>query len=387
MIIGHPGTWQQFQFRPDNKGLNVMEMKSKYLHEQYLFEAQMNTLNQIHQQNTFMNGVGGGPVPSSPSGPILEAGARIIFSANSISDVNTDLGWNIENIEDWKNNAFNTINGEITYLTVVETFPQTFEVNIGGLLGLEVEVGDNAFANSTTISSVGLTDTIGVEGIIRVVGISSFRNSSITVFDSFKCQQVGASAFRQSPLLIVTIGNGTENLRLDEAVFLNCTSLETINFIFNEIDINGNDVFSGCTNLLSISSFGYKITNMNGNNIFAGCTGLTSVIIGSENGTFTGVIGDNCFDGCTNLNSFILYNVEGDPVNQTIGSSMFLDCTSLSSITILNLLTLSGVNIFEGVVNIGNANFKTDQDNNTYDPNDNILFLDTSPNNWVINYT
>ena len=47
MIIGHPGTWQQFQFRPDNKGLNVMEMKSKYLHEQYLFEAQMNTLNQM----------------------------------------------------------------------------------------------------------------------------------------------------------------------------------------------------------------------------------------------------------------------------------------------------------------------------------------------------
>ena len=33
MIIGHPGTWQQFQFRPDNRDLNVMEMKSKYIHE------------------------------------------------------------------------------------------------------------------------------------------------------------------------------------------------------------------------------------------------------------------------------------------------------------------------------------------------------------------
>jgi hypothetical protein len=50
MIIGHPGSWQQFQFRPDNKGLNVMEMKSKYLHEQYLFEAQMLNLQQLHQQ-------------------------------------------------------------------------------------------------------------------------------------------------------------------------------------------------------------------------------------------------------------------------------------------------------------------------------------------------
>jgi hypothetical protein len=359
-----------------------MEMKSKYLHEQYLFEAQMNTLNQIHQQNVFMNGGGGGPGPSS--GPILEAGVKIVFTANSISDVNTDLGWDIENIEDWKNNAFDTINGEITYLTVVEIASQTFEVNIGGLSGLEVEVGDNAFVNSTTINSVGLTDTIGVEEIITVVGINSFRQSSLITFGSFKCNKVGAGAFRQSSLLIVSIGNGEENLRLNEAAFLNCTSLETINFNFNEININGNDVFRGCTNLPSISSFGNKITNMNGNSIFAECTGLTSVIIGSENGTFTGVIGDNCFDGCTNLNSFILYNAEGDPDNQTIGSSVFLDCTSLSSITILNLLTLSGVNIFEGVVNIGNANFKTDQDNNTYDPNDNISYLTTPPRNWTI---
>jgi hypothetical protein len=333
-----------------------------------------------------MNGGGGGST-SSPSGPILEAGVKIVFTANSISDVNTDLGWDIENIEDWKNNAFDTINGEITYLTVVEIASQTFEVNIGGLSGLEVEVGDNAFVNSTTINSVGLTDTIGVEEIITVVGINSFRQSSLITFGSFKCNKVGAGAFRQSSLLMVTIGNGTENLRLDEAVFLNCTSLETINFNFNEININGNNVFSGCTNLPSISSFGNKITNMDGNNIFAGCTDLTSITIGSENGTFTGVIGDNCFDGCTNLNSFILYNAEGDPDNQTIGSSVFLDCTSLANITILNLLTLSGVNIFEGVVDIGNANFASGQNNETYDPNDNILSLTIDPKNWVINYT
>lgn len=65
MIIGHPGSWQQFQLRLDNKNLSVMEMKSKYLHEQYLFEAQI--LNQIHQQNPFMNGVGGGGNYSEPS--------------------------------------------------------------------------------------------------------------------------------------------------------------------------------------------------------------------------------------------------------------------------------------------------------------------------------
>ena len=49
MLIGHPGSWQQFQYRSDNKGLSVMEMKSKYLHEQYLFENELFNLQQ-HQQ-------------------------------------------------------------------------------------------------------------------------------------------------------------------------------------------------------------------------------------------------------------------------------------------------------------------------------------------------
>ena len=65
MIIGHPGSWQQFQLRLDNKNLSVMEMKSKYLQEQYLFEAQ--TLNQIHQHNLFMNSVGGGGNYNEPT--------------------------------------------------------------------------------------------------------------------------------------------------------------------------------------------------------------------------------------------------------------------------------------------------------------------------------
>jgi hypothetical protein len=59
MLLNHPGSWQQFQYRSDNKGLSVMEMKSKYLHEQYLFENELFNLQQ-HQQNLFMNGVGGG---------------------------------------------------------------------------------------------------------------------------------------------------------------------------------------------------------------------------------------------------------------------------------------------------------------------------------------
>ena len=387
MISNHPGPWQQYHFRSDNKGLSIMELKSKYLHEQYLFEAELLNLQQQHQQNVFMNGGGGGST-SSPSGPILEAGAKIVFTANSISDVNADLGWDIESIEDWKTNAFETVSGEITYLTVVETFSQTFEVNIGGLSGLEVRVRNNAFQNSTSINSVNPNNNPEVEVIITAVGDFSFENSSITYFISFKCIQVGEAAFKESSLISINIGDNMSNITLNNDTFRGCSALENIGLVFSEINITGNDVFNGCTNpTFSISQFGDKITNMSGVNIFKGCNLLPSVIIGSESGTFTGDIGNSCFEGCTNLNSFILYNAEGDPGDQSIGSDVFLGCENLSSITIFNLLTLSGTGIFAGVNLFGNASFETDQNIITYDPNNNISYLNNFPRNWSITYT
>ena len=387
MISNHPGPWQQYYFRSDNKGLSIMELKSKYLHEQYLFEAELLNLQQQHQQNVFMNGGGGGST-SSPSGPILKAGAKIVFTANSILDVNDDLGWNVENIENWKTNAFETVSGEITYLTVVETAPTNFEVNIGGSSGLEVRVRNNAFQNSTSINLIGPTDTIGVEEIIIAVGDFSFASSNITNFTSYKCIQVGEAAFKLTSLIRIVIGDNMSNIILNSDTFRGCSILESIGLIFSEINITGNDVFNGCINpSFNISQFGGKITNMSGVNIFKGCNLLSSVTIGSENGTFTGDIGNNCFEGCTNLNSFTLYNAEGNPGGQSIGSDVFLSCENLSSIAISNLLTLSGTGIFVGVNESGNASFKLDQNIATYDPNSNIPYLNNFPRNWSITYT
>jgi hypothetical protein len=42
MIIGNdPGPWQYYVNRADNKGLNVMVVRDKYLNEQLIFENQM----------------------------------------------------------------------------------------------------------------------------------------------------------------------------------------------------------------------------------------------------------------------------------------------------------------------------------------------------------
>jgi hypothetical protein len=60
-IVNHPGPWQHYVNRPDNKGLNIMEVKSKYLQEQLLFEQYMSF--QMQQQMLLsQNSSGGGRV-------------------------------------------------------------------------------------------------------------------------------------------------------------------------------------------------------------------------------------------------------------------------------------------------------------------------------------
>lgn len=48
MIADHPGQWQHFINRSDNRGLSIMEMKQKYLKEQLMFEQALSF--QMQQQ-------------------------------------------------------------------------------------------------------------------------------------------------------------------------------------------------------------------------------------------------------------------------------------------------------------------------------------------------
>ena len=71
-VVNHPGPWQHYINRPDNKGLSIMEIKSKYLKEQLLFEQYANQLLyeqymsfQMQQQLLLsQNASGGGETPS-----------------------------------------------------------------------------------------------------------------------------------------------------------------------------------------------------------------------------------------------------------------------------------------------------------------------------------
>jgi hypothetical protein len=67
-LVNHPGPWQSYLNRPDNKELSLMEVRDKYMQEQLLFE---NYMSFQHQQQMMMANAsaGGGPLPTPEPTP------------------------------------------------------------------------------------------------------------------------------------------------------------------------------------------------------------------------------------------------------------------------------------------------------------------------------
>ena len=85
-LVNHPGPWQYYLNRPDNKGLSLMEVKDKYMREQLLFE---NYMSFQHQQQLIMSNesVGGGPLPTSTPTPEPLPSSCIQFVNNTTEGI------------------------------------------------------------------------------------------------------------------------------------------------------------------------------------------------------------------------------------------------------------------------------------------------------------
>lgn len=259
MIIGHPGSWQQFQFRPDNKGLNVMEMKSKYLHEQYLFEAQMLNLQQLHQQNTFMNGAGGGgPSPSSepePPAPTYLTEIQFYFNGDE-QDVEAELGWDPRQSGNWRAYAFDN-SGPFDVIEIGNYGANTFTVTLRNNNEYITTLKQDAFDSITRLTRVvdandNFIIEVGARCFLNCTGLTDVQLNAVTT--------------------------------VNDQSFRNCTSLDTVSFTSLETIPNGSDtgqvlsVFNNCplTNLDFESNFPALLTI--GDYAFYGCTGFRSII-------------------------------------------------------------------------------------------------------------
>lgn len=214
MIIGHPGTWQQFQSRSDNRNLSIMEMKSKYLREQYLFEAQMLNLQQLHQQNAFMNGVGGGSLPSSE--PVIPNNL-ITFQFLDIGAASIELGFDVTQIPGW-NNIFSKT---FTYINVDNNI-----VTIGG--AENITFFTDQFSGTTTIERV-----IDVNNnTIRTIEDGAFQDSLVATIIANYVISIGSNVFNGCSSFIEA--SFASDCTYGNDVFLNVSTSGTITVNTND---------------------------------------------------------------------------------------------------------------------------------------------------------
>ena len=209
-------------------------------------------------------------------------------------------------------------------------------------------IGDNAFFNCTSLTSV----TIG---------------NSVTT--------IGNKAFSDcTGLTTITIPNSVTTIK--ELAFSNCTGLIEINVDDNNKKYSSIDgvlynkdvselICYPCGMPLNSFSIPNSVTKI-GNSAFYGCDGLTSVTIPNSVTT----IGEDAFGDCDGLTSVKIPNsvttIEeyafwycdgltsvtiGYSVT-TIGNKAFLNCDGLTSVTIGYSVTTIGEDVFSGCGNI-----------------------------------
>ena len=123
---------------------------------------------------------------------------------------------------------------------------------------------------------------------------------------------------------------------IGEDAFSGCTGLTSIT-IPNSVTSIGDYTFSFCTGLTSIT-IPNSVTSI-GYSAFSYCTGLTSITIPNS----VTSIGENAFSNCTGLTSATIF----DGVT-SIGYSAFSGCTGLSTVIIPQSVTSIGYGVFNG---------------------------------------
>ena len=159
-------------------------------------------------------------------------------------------------------------------------------------------------------------------GYLKVLSTVDMSKSSVV--------SIGKNAFspywgisQQAALTSVTFSPMLQTI--DENAFRYCKAIRTIN-LPNTVTSIGVGAFSKCTALYDISSLsGTQITKIDGNT-FEGDNSLVKVSIP----TTCREISHSAFSGCTNIRTFDFKNVT------TFGSLAFVDCSSLSSVTLAN---------------------------------------------------
>ena len=299
-----------------------------------------------------------------------------LAAGESLDDI-IDPATSIPNNEIW----YTTTDGEVLTLNEgavfnVEIVSNTY-INGKGVIkfsGDVTEIGDESFANCTTLSSISIPASIATMGSGAFYGCENIH--AVYIFDlaawcivDFVLPDLtsnplcyGANFYLKGELVTnLVIPGGITEIRNN--TFNGCQSVTNLT-IPNSITTIGDAAFCDCSSLTSVT-IPDSVTTIGGS-AFAFCSSLTSVTI--PDGVTT--IGEGAFYECISLTSVTipdsvtiiryatfafcssLTSVSIPDSVTSIGDCAFYECTSLTSVTIPDSVTTIGEYAFCGCASL-----------------------------------
>ena len=213
-------------------------------------------------------------------------------------------------------------------------------------------IGSNAFEGTESLTAADFSTISNAKGV--TIGSEAYLNSGVSSV-TFTAEgntgksvaEIKINAFRGcANLTSVTVPDAFAKGKLATAVFMGCTSLNTLNWE-SQLPIPSN-MFKGCSALTGVT-INDNVTAI-GQSAFMDCSSLESItlpsgltLLGRTSGTPRITDRSEVFSGCTSLKSIEL------PVGITwLGGDLFRNCENLTTVKFNAAVTLFGKGVFAG---------------------------------------
>lgn len=213
-------------------------------------------------------------------------------------------------------------------------------------------IGGNAFEGTESLTAADFSTISNAKGV--TIGSKAYLNSGVSSV-TFTAEgntgksvaEIKANAFQGcANLTSVTVPDAFAKGKLATAVFMGCTSLNTLNWE-SQLPIPSN-TFKGCTALTGVT-INDNVTAI-GQSAFMGCSSLESItlptgltLLGRTSGNPSITDKSEVFSGCTSLKSIEL------PVGITwLGGDLFRNCENLTTVKFNAPVTVFGKGVFAG---------------------------------------
>ena len=253
-----------------------------------------------------------------------------------------------------------------------------------GLTSISIPAGvtrieDHAFNNCTSLTSITVDQNnnyyASADGVLfnknrqELIWFPHGKTGSYTMPDTVT--RIRQNAFSdRSGLTSVTISNSVASI--GDYTFSGCRNLASVT-ISNSVTSIGSYAFSGCTSLTSIT-IPFSVTSI-GDNIFNNCTRLTSITVDENNTNYVSADGVLFNKAMTEL----VYFPQGKSGSYSIPDTVtiindlaFSDRTGLTSVTIPASVLTIGTDVFFNCISL--SSITVDENNIHFTSTDGVLF-------------